>query len=90
MPLPDLNVALAVIFGAIVLYLVIRILFTPARFLLKLLTHAVIGLVVLLLFNLFAGLFGYGIGVNAVTAIVVGYMGLPGLVMFMVLQRMLS
>ncbi|MDW7650856.1 MAG: pro-sigmaK processing inhibitor BofA family protein [Bacillota bacterium] len=90
MPEVDLNVALAVVFGVFVLYFVGRMLVGPARFALRVILTGVVGSVALLIFNLVAGFFSFAIGINAVTALVVGYMGLPGLFMLVLLQRMLG
>ncbi len=90
MPKPDLNVILAVIFGLVVLYLVAKMLVAPARLLLRLVACGLIGVAGLLVFNLAGGLFGVHIGINLATMLIVGYMGLPGLVMLLLLQRMLG
>jgi inhibitor of the pro-sigma K processing machinery len=90
MSMPDLNVVLAVIFGLIVLYLVARMLVAPARLALRLVMSACIGAAALFLFNLAGGLFGLSIGINLATTVIVGYMGLPGLIMLVLLQRMLG
>ena len=90
MPSFDVNVALAAVFGVFVLYFVGKMLASPARFVLRVLLTGVVGAVGLLVFNLVAGLFSLSLGINAVTALVVGYMGLPGLVMLVLLQRMLG
>ncbi|MBS4023255.1 MAG: pro-sigmaK processing inhibitor BofA family protein [Dethiobacter sp.] len=87
--MPDLNVVLAVIFGLIVLYLVARMLVAPARLVLRLLVSAGIGTLVLVVFNLIGGIFGASIGINLATTVIVGFMGLPGLIMLVLLQRML-
>jgi inhibitor of the pro-sigma K processing machinery len=89
-PTFDLNVVLAVIFGLFVLYFVGKMLVTPARIFMRVLLTGVIGTVVLLIFNLIGGIFGTVLGINAVTVLVVGYMGLPGLAMLLLLQRMLG
>lgn len=90
MPAIDLNVVLAVIFGVFVLYFIGKMLVTPARIAGHILLKGIVGAIVLLLFNLVGGLFGAVIGLNAVTVLVVGYMGLPGLAMLVLLQRMLG
>ncbi|EEG76575.1 pro-sigmaK processing inhibitor BofA family protein [Dethiobacter alkaliphilus] len=90
MPTFDFNVALAVVFGLFVLYFVAKMLAGPALLVLRLILTGAVGAVVLLVFNLAAGLFSLSIGINAVTALVVGYMGLPGLLMLILLQRMLG
>lgn len=86
----DINVVGAVIFGLIVLYFVLKLLVVPARFLLRLLFCGALGSLLLLLFNAVAGHLGVQIGINAVTALIVGYLGGPGLVMLVLVQRMLA
>lgn len=86
----DNNIIAAVIFGLIVLYFVLKILVVPARFVLRLLLYGGLGSLLLLLFNVVAGHFGMQIGINAVTALIVGYLGAPGLVMLVVVQQMLA
>jgi inhibitor of the pro-sigma K processing machinery len=86
----DINVVVAVVFGLIVLYFVLKMLAVPARFLLRLLSYGALGSLLLLFFNVFAGHLGVQIGINAVTALIVGYLGGPGLVMLVLVQRMLA
>ena len=90
MPEFDINVVLAAFFGVFVLYFVGKMLAGPARVILRVMLTATVGAVGLLVFNFVAGFFNLGIGINAVSALVVGYMGLPGLVMLVLLQRMLG
>jgi inhibitor of the pro-sigma K processing machinery len=80
----------AVVFGLIVLYFVLKMLIVPARFVWRLLLYGGLGSLLLLLFNAVAGYFGVQIGINAATALVVGYLGAPGLVMLVLVQRMLA
>jgi inhibitor of the pro-sigma K processing machinery len=89
-PTFDLNVVLAVIFGVLLLYFLGKMLVTPARLVLRALLTGAMGAAVLLVFNLIGGLFGAAVGINAATALVVGYMGLPGLAMILLLQRLLG
>ncbi len=90
MPELDYNLALAIVFGAVVLYYLARLLIAPARFALRVVGTGVFGVVVLFLFNLVGGFFSTVIGINAITALIVGFMGIPGLAMILLLQRMLS
>lgn len=86
----DINVIVAVVFGLIVLYFVLKMLVIPARYLFRLLSYGALGSLLLLLFNAAAGHLGVQIGINAVTALLVGYLGGPGLVMLVLVQRMLA
>ncbi|NLM46736.1 MAG: pro-sigmaK processing inhibitor BofA [Firmicutes bacterium] len=90
MPDIGLNTVIAVIFGFLVLYYLLRLLATPARLLLRVLLTGVVGAAVLFVFNFVAGFFGLALGINAVTSLIVGFMGLPGLVMLIVVQKLLG
>ncbi len=85
-----LNYIVAFLFGVLALYILVRLLYFPARYLLKIMGNIVIGGVLLALFNLLGGVWGLFIGVNVFTAAVVGFLGLPGIIMLLVLQSISS
>lgn len=64
----------------------LRLLATPLRWGLKLLIHAVLGVLALLAFNFFGKYLGVTVGVNAVTALTVGVLGPTGLLLLLVLR----
>ncbi|AEE92326.1 Pro-sigmaK processing inhibitor BofA [Tepidanaerobacter acetatoxydans Re1] len=86
----DFAAVLAYAFGLLLLYIVGRILIMPLRIVLKLMYNALIGGVVLLLLNFLGGYIGLHIALNPVTALVVGFLGVPGVVMLLVLQYILA
>ncbi|WP_213974093.1 pro-sigmaK processing inhibitor BofA family protein [Tepidanaerobacter acetatoxydans] len=86
----DLAAVLAYAFGLLLLYIVGRILIIPLKIVLKLMYNALIGGVVLLLLNVFGGYIGLHIALNPITALVVGFLGVPGVVMLLVLQYILA
>lgn len=90
MPDLELNMVIAAIFGLFVFYYLVKLLAAPARALFRIILTGVVGAVILFVFNLVAGFFSLTIGVNAVTALIVGFMGLPGLVMLVVIQKVLA
>ena len=85
-----LNYIVALLFGVLALYILVRLLYFPARFLLKIMGNIVIGGVLLALFNLLGGVWGLFIGVNVFTAAAVGFLGLPGIIMLLALQSISS
>jgi len=85
-----LNYIVAFLFGVLALYILVRLLYFPARYLLNIMGNIVIGGVLLALFNLLGGVWGLFIGVNVFTAAVVGFLGLPGIIMLLVLQSISS
>lgn len=87
MPSFDWNIILAIAFGLLILYLLAKILYFPLKILMRLLLNGLCGGALLLVFNAVGSLWGLHLGVNFVTAVVVGVMGIPGVVMLLVLQR---
>ena len=89
MPNFDLNFILALFFGIIVINLLARVLYFPLRVILRFLLNTVAGGLLLVVFNYLGGAFlGLQIGLNIITALVVGAMGIPGIVLLLVLQRL--
>ena len=82
----DPNMLLAYLFGIILLYIVGKVLFIPIKFLGKLVLNAVIGGGVLWVLNIFGGAIGIHVGINILTALAVGLLGIPGIVMLIILQ----
>ncbi len=84
----DLNFIIAFIFGLLLLYLLVRVLYLPFKIGLKLLGNAVIGGILLALFNVIGSFWGIVIGINAVTAFITGILGIPGIILLIVLQNL--
>jgi len=80
---------LAYAFGGVMLYLLIWYFYKPLKWLMKVVVKAAFGCVGLLLFNLFSGITGMTVGVNLVTAFVTGVLGVPGLGLLLILQKMI-
>jgi inhibitor of the pro-sigma K processing machinery len=76
--------------GLVLLFFLIRIFYTPIRFALKLIANAVGGGIFLLFVNLVGGLVNVQIGINAYTALVVGFLGIPGAALMLILQVVLA
>ncbi|WDV45968.1 pro-sigmaK processing inhibitor BofA family protein [Clostridiaceae bacterium M8S5] len=85
----ELNVILAYAFGLILLYLVGWILIIPLKYIIKLLINGLIGGVVLLALNFVGKFIGFTIGINPITALVVGFLGIPGVILLLVLNYIL-
>ena len=65
------------------------LLLVPMKLLWRLLAGGVLGALALMLVNLVGGLFGFSVSVNPFTAMAVGFLGLPGAVLVVVLQLLL-
>lgn len=86
MPVPTI---FSFIIGLILLYIVGILLVIPIKILIKLLINGVIGGVLLFLFNLIGGIFGLSILINPLNAIIVGFLGVPGVILILILQAIL-
>lgn len=86
----DFNSVLAFAFAAILLYLIARILLVPFKLIIKLVINALIGGVLLIIFNLLGAPLGLNVGINVITALVVGFLGIPGLILLILIQLILG
>ena len=82
----DANTLMAYLFGIILLYICIKVLFVPLKYMGKLIINAVVGGAALWVLNVFGGVLGIQIGINIVTALAVGLLGIPGVLLLLVLQ----
>ena len=77
--------AAAIVFIA----LLVKVLSAPIRWIFKMLLNAVLGFVVLFLFNFFGDYIGLSIPINTVSALVTGIFGVPGVIVLALLQFIL-
>lgn len=69
----------------LVLWLVFKIFKWPLKMFWKLLKNAVIGFVILFVFNIIGSLFDFTIAINWITSIITGIFGIPGVIVLAVL-----
>ncbi len=82
----EFNVVIAYVFGLILLYIVGWVLLVPLKIVIKLIYNSIIGGVILILINVVGGFLGIHIGINPLTAIIAGVLGIPGVVLLLLLQ----
>ena len=82
-----LNLAIYVIIGGLMLWLVIKIFATPIKWALKLLINAILGFVMLFVFNFLGGFIGLSITVGWLSAIVAGVLGIPGIILLLLIEN---
>lgn len=85
----EFGVILAYAAGLILLYFIGWILIIPIKYLVKLIINGVIGGILLLLVNLLGGFIGIHIAINPITAIIAGFLGVPGVILLIILQYIL-
>lgn len=82
----ELNVVLAYLFGIILIYLVARVFLMPIKLVFKLLYNALIGGAMLWLVNFVGAYFDFTIAINPVTALIAGFLGVPGVVLLILFK----
>lgn len=82
----DLSVIAAFVFGLILLLILGRILLMPLRLVWRLVYNGVVGGVMLWLLNLVGGHFGFTIAINPITALVAGFLGIPGVIILVLFK----
>ena len=83
---PVLSHAMLIVGGLFFLWLLIKLIKTPIKLLLKLACNTAIGYIALLLVNKFGGLIGISLGLNWVNALIIGVFGYPGLILLLLLK----
>ncbi|NLY44014.1 MAG: pro-sigmaK processing inhibitor BofA [Clostridiaceae bacterium] len=82
----EYNAIFAYVFGLILLYLIGWFLLVPLKVVVKLVYNSILGGITLIIINFFGGFIGIHIGVNPLTAITVGVLGVPGIALLLILQ----
>lgn len=75
----DLNVILAYLFGIVLILVIGKIFLMPLKLVFKLIYNGVIGGIMLYVINFIGSHFGFTIALNPVTALVAGFLGIPGI-----------
>ncbi len=86
----DWNLAAAAAFGLMAIIFLSRIFYKPLKLLLRALLWTALGGVMIYLYNFAGVLWGLAIGLNVISAFVVGVMGLPGLGALVALKYLFS
>lgn len=69
------------------LFLLVKLFAWPIKVLIKLIINGVLGAILLFILNVVGGNFGLTIGINAITALIAGFFGVPG-VIFLIIFKM--
>ncbi len=71
------------------LYILVKIFSWPLKILLKLIINAVLGVILLIVVNFIGSYFNFYIGINAITALVAGFFGIPGVIFLIIFKLFL-
>ena len=85
----DMGNILFYIVGLFLLYILGLLLVWPIKKIMKLVVNGILGGIALIIFNFIGKFFGLGIALNPLNAIIVGFLGLPGVIFLLILQIIL-
>lgn len=85
----EFSIILAYVFGLVLLFFIGWFLVIPIRFVFKLVVNGIIGGIVLVILNFIGGFIGITIGINPITALIVGFLGIPGILLLLIVQYIL-
>ena len=72
--------------AVVLIYLAVKLLSAPIRWIFKMALNAGLGFVVLFIFNFFSEFWGVSVPITLVTALITGFLGVPGVVFLVLLQ----
>lgn len=85
----DIGIVLAYSAGIMLIFMLSWILVIPFKIVGKFVLNALIGGLLIILFNFFGQLTGVNIGVNEITALIVGLLGVPGFIAILAIKLIL-
>lgn len=77
------------IVGLVCLFLIAKIIALPFKILWKLIVNAILGGVLLIIFNIVGGFFNITLAINIWTALVAGFFGIPGIIFLLIFKFIL-
>ena len=72
-----------------ILFVILKLIALPFKIIIKLMINAFIGGAVLFLVNLVGARFGLVLDINWITALIVGFLGVPGVIIVLILHFLL-
>ena len=83
------KIILSYAFGLILLYLIGMLLVVPIKMLIKLVWNGILGGILLFIVNLIGNFIGISLVINPITALIAGFLGIPGVILLLILQNIL-
>lgn len=82
----DINTIVVYLGCIIFLFIIGKVFVLPIKFIFKLIGNSILGGILIFIVNLVGSLFEFHVGLNIVTAIVTGILGIPGVVLLCFLK----
>ncbi|WP_110955257.1 pro-sigmaK processing inhibitor BofA family protein [Anaerosinus massiliensis] len=84
----ELSVIAAYVVGILAIYFIGRMFLMPVRIVWKLIYNGVVGGIMLWVVNFVGANFGFEIGINVLSALVAGFLGIPGVILLILFKVM--
>lgn len=85
----EVGILLAYALGMLLLYVLGYALLMPVKLIFRLILNSVIGGALVLVLNFVGGYFGFHLAFNLLSAITVGFLGVPGVILWILLTHLL-
>lgn len=82
----DINSILFFTLALILLFIIVKLFSWPLKILWKLIVNGVLGAILLFIVNLVGSYFHFFIGINAITALIAGFFGVPGVIFLVIFK----
>ncbi len=82
----DFNVIITFIVCILFLLILGKIFVLPFKSIMRLIGNSIMGGLIIYIINLIGGLWGFHIGLNLITSIFVGILGIPGAILLIILK----
>ena len=86
----DLNSIIPYIACIFFLFIFGRIFILPIKTILRLVINSIFGGVMIFIINLIGSIWGFHIGLNLITSIFVGILGIPGVIVIIIIKLLLG
>lgn len=68
------------------IFIIGKILIVPIKVIMKLILNTILGAILLYIINIIGASFNFHIGINLITTLVTGILGIPGVILLILLQ----
>ena len=86
----DFNSIIPYIACIFFLFIFGRIFIVPIKTILKLIVNSILGGITIFIVNLIGSIWGFHIGLNLITSIFVGLLGIPGVIVIIIIKLILG
>ncbi len=81
-----MDIVVSLVFAALAVFLLVKLLAKPLKWIVKLLLNALGGFILLLVVNFVGSWVGISLGLTWINALVAGVLGLPGVALLLILK----